>query len=324
MGLQLRGIDCGGGWGCPSLTLRAPRERAPRAARTVAAAAAEEALEPEEPSEPLPSVHVPLPRTSKSALLAHVRAQTDASQQRRLVEDSRLRELASVRARAAQLDAAAARARRTKSAAQAADLFFVDGYNVCHAWPLLKPLMAAGRLEAARERLVTEVHGLAHYRGGHRYVVVFDAQATPLSEPVMEQHSSLVQVVFATGGDGTADSFIEREAVVVSRSEPHTRVTVVSDDRALGALSRGTGALNISSQELIIMMQKSDEDTRNVIRKQKSKARAALAGGAAAPSGGGPSAQALSALRAKLNEQAKLQHVQAQRAKDKIAPTKQA
>jgi YacP-like NYN domain len=147
-------------------------------------------------------------------------------------------------------------------------------------------------------------------------VVVFDAQATPLSEPVLERHSSLVQVVFATGGDGTADSFIEREAVAVSRSEPQTRVTVVSDDRALGALSRGTGALNISSQELIIMMQKSDEDTRDVVRKQKVRARAALAGAPSTPSGGAPGASPLSALRAKLNEQAKLLHVQAQRAKD--------
>ena len=104
---------------------------------------------------------VTLERPATSAGLGHGGARADAPQQRRLVGDARLRELASVRARAAQQDAASARARRTKSAALVGDLFFVDGYNVCHAWPLLKPLMEAGRLEAARERLVTEVSARA-------------------------------------------------------------------------------------------------------------------------------------------------------------------
>ena len=271
----------------------------------------------EEASEPLPSVHVPLPRTTRSALLEQVRKQTDTAQQRRLVEDVRLRALSAARARTAQADAAAARARRSKAATLSSrtELCFVDGYNVCHAWPLLKPFMEAGRLDVARERLVSEVHGLAHYSdSGPRYVVVFDAQATVVSDPVLERFSDLVQVVFATGGDGTADSFIEREAVAVSQAEPSVRVMVVSDDRALGALSRGTGALNISSQELIGMMQKSDEDTRDVVRKQKGRAKAL-----AAPSAPATRGSPLADLRTKLNEQAKLAHAQALRAKDAAA-----
>ena len=44
-------------------------------------------------------------------------------------------------------------------------VLLVDAYNVLNEWPTLAALFEAGQLEAAREGLVAELKGFAHFRG---------------------------------------------------------------------------------------------------------------------------------------------------------------
>ena len=44
-------------------------------------------------------------------------------------------------------------------------VLIVDAYNVLNEWPALAELFDAGNLEAARDGLVTELKGYAHFKG---------------------------------------------------------------------------------------------------------------------------------------------------------------
>jgi len=56
----------------------------------------------------------------------------------------------------------------------------VDAYNVLNDWPTLAALFEAGQLEAAREGLVAELKGFAHFRGAAAAAAAFIEQNLPL------------------------------------------------------------------------------------------------------------------------------------------------
>lgn len=98
-------------------------------------------------------------------------------------------------------------------------VLLVDAYNVLNEWPTLAALFEAGQLEAAREGLVAELKGFAHFHGaaaaaaafieqnlpltlcvGWRTVVVFDAKTSTLKEAQREQVTDMLDVVYSCGG----------------------------------------------------------------------------------------------------------------------------
>jgi predicted RNA-binding protein with PIN domain len=44
-------------------------------------------------------------------------------------------------------------------------ILIVDAYNVIGEWPRLSELFEAGQLETARDDLISELKGYAHFRG---------------------------------------------------------------------------------------------------------------------------------------------------------------
>jgi predicted RNA-binding protein with PIN domain len=121
----------------------------------------------------------------------------------------------------------------------------VDGYNVIHAWPPLKRLLATASLEDARDELVRRLTVLSMV-SGEEVTVVFDAhhsRAMSNSEEMVDG----VRVIFTRRGH-SADHSIERLAYLAS--ERGDLITVATSDRFQRDLVRGMGGAVVSAQEL--------------------------------------------------------------------------
>jgi len=121
----------------------------------------------------------------------------------------------------------------------------VDGYNVIHAWPPLKRLLATASLEDARDELVRRLTVLSMV-SGEEVTVVFDAhhsRAMSNSEEMVDG----VRVIFTRRGH-SADHSIERLAYLAS--ERGDVITVATSDRFQRDLVRGMGGAVVSAQEL--------------------------------------------------------------------------
>jgi predicted RNA-binding protein with PIN domain len=121
----------------------------------------------------------------------------------------------------------------------------VDGYNVVHAWPSLKRLLADASLEAARDNLVERLAVLGMVTGVE-VTVVFDAHH---SNAMSNSHETVdgVQVIFTRRGH-SADHAIERIAYEASKAQDV--ITVATSDRFQRDLVRGMGGAVISALEL--------------------------------------------------------------------------
>jgi len=121
----------------------------------------------------------------------------------------------------------------------------VDGYNVIHAWPPLKRLLATASLEDARDELVRRLAVLSMV-SGEEVTVVFDAhhsRAMANSEEMVDG----VRVIFTRRGH-SADHSIERLAYLAS--ERGDVITVATSDRFQRDLVRGMGGAVVSALEL--------------------------------------------------------------------------
>ncbi|WP_329886073.1 NYN domain-containing protein [Pseudoramibacter faecis] len=129
----------------------------------------------------------------------------------------------------------------------------VDGYNVIYQRAELEK-RAVFDLEDERDALI---HRLANYSGfrGCETVLVFDAYAQE-DPKTREEKRSGITVVF-TGREITADAYIERRVVRLLGDTPAKRrcsriqVAVVTSDGAVQQMVLGSGAVRISSRELI-------------------------------------------------------------------------
>jgi predicted RNA-binding protein with PIN domain len=119
----------------------------------------------------------------------------------------------------------------------------VDGYNVIHAWPSLKRLLAFS-LEAARDKLVERlsVYGLVT---GAEVTVVFDSHQKSAAGANAEDIVEGVRVVFTRRGH-SADQVIERIVYEAAGGV----VTVATSDHLQGDMVRGMGGAVISATEL--------------------------------------------------------------------------
>lgn len=119
----------------------------------------------------------------------------------------------------------------------------VDGYNVIHAWPSLKKLMAEASLEAARDKLVERVAILGTVNNLD-VTVVFDSHRAAASSEAMVDG---VRVIFTRKGH-SADHAIER--IAYAASQVSDVITVATSDRFQSDLVRGMGGAVISAPEL--------------------------------------------------------------------------
>jgi predicted RNA-binding protein with PIN domain len=116
----------------------------------------------------------------------------------------------------------------------------VDGYNLVGSAGMALPA-GAGRLEAARERLL---HALAGYRQrkGHAITVVFDGWQGGLGAEQREFHAG-IEVVYSKRGE-RADQVIQRLARLYG-----TDCAVVSSDHEVINAARSAGAFVIGAPE---------------------------------------------------------------------------
>lgn len=156
------------------------------------------------------------------------------------------------------------------------EILILDGYNVIHAWPMLREKMTLN-LENAREALMDQ---MIDYRGAAEVeiVVVFDAHSSPNAAalPVESTRGGVMQVY--TAKEQTADSYIEILVEQLRRRDKRRVVRVVTGD----ALEQGTilsfGAARMTVRELRTRVTQSKESTRAHIQKLQSIKRHELTG----------------------------------------------
>ena len=124
------------------------------------------------------------------------------------------------------------------------DILLVDGYNVIHAWPVLKARKDI--LEDARDKLIDMMAGYGAFEN-LEVTIVFDANAVR-GVGVFEQTIGKVAVIY-TREEETADSYIEKMAYDMVRQG--RRVYVVTSDRVEQLVILGVGAYRISARELL-------------------------------------------------------------------------
>jgi len=146
----------------------------------------------------------------------------------------------------------------------------VDGYNLIHSPPRLSRLVRTD-MESAREGLVRELTPLASPNLFTVVMVVFDAAGWGGPEPVLEDRGGLV-VVF-TRRRQTADSFIEAAARAMCSESEAGSVTVATSDRALRMVIEGFGAVSVSVDSLLKMVEEARDEMREEMRRFSSPAR---------------------------------------------------
>ena len=138
----------------------------------------------------------------------------------------------------------------------------VDGYNIVHAWPPLKRLLAETSLETARDKLIDRLAVLSHVTGAE-VTVVFDAHhsaARSNSEELVDG----VRVVFSRKGH-SADHVIERMAY--EAGEARDVLTVATSDRSQRDLVRGMGGAVITAIELERQVKAAEEEMSRRVKK---------------------------------------------------------
>ena len=131
-----------------------------------------------------------------------------------------------------------------KKVAPKESCILVDGYNVIHAWPHLRELMALN-IGSARDRLIEEMSNYQGYVGG-TLILVFDAYKVRGNAGSVEKHDN-VFVVYTKEAE-TADQYIEK---TVHEMASKYRITVATSDGLEQMIIWGDGATRMSSLGLL-------------------------------------------------------------------------
>lgn len=115
-------------------------------------------------------------------------------------------------------------------------ILLVDGYNVIHRVPELRPSLAAG-LESARMRLALQVANWSRAHPVYECVIVFDGDAQFAGG--RDQRLAGVRCLFSVKSHGGDDEIIR---FVREYRGSAADITVVSDDNKVGNNCRALGA----------------------------------------------------------------------------------
>jgi small GTP-binding protein len=176
------------------------------------------------------------------------------------VEELMNREFGPIRRRQYGHAAESASRRRKREEEQKRSLLILDGYNVLFASEELKRL-AEKSLPAAREKLIDI---MADYHGftGTDVMIVFDAYR---NSDQTEKRSIVhgIEVLY-TDKDQTADAYIERTAVMLSKS---SRVRIVTSDNLVRTGISASGISAVSSGIFLLELARMQEQIDGIIEK---------------------------------------------------------
>ena len=147
-------------------------------------------------------------------------------------------------------------------------VLIVDGYNVIHAWPRLKALLAGGGGEEARRALIGELAEYAAVRQ-LRVIVVFDGPRRAASAAEVIDG---VSVVFS-GRSGSADHLIERLAYEAARAGEAHEVMVATSDRLQRDMVRAMGVATIDAKGLEQEVSAARDQTDRAARSGREQSR---------------------------------------------------
>jgi predicted RNA-binding protein with PIN domain len=125
--------------------------------------------------------------------------------------------------------------------------YIIDGYNVLHAWGMLRGSVRPGQLERARLNLLDRLR-----QAPGEITVVFDARRAPPKADLEEDYHGIH--VFYTR-DESADDRIEDLLREASRPAD---VTLVSSDRRLLEAARRRGCRRLRCLEYLEELQRSE------------------------------------------------------------------
>ncbi len=129
--------------------------------------------------------------------------------------------------------------------------FFIDGYNLMHAWGRISSTRAGEAFRRDRRRFLNDLADrLGPDRAG-RATVVFDASSPPGDFPLESRFRGLA-LVFALG-DENADARLER--MIARHSHPRDLV-VVSTDRRIRQAAARRRAQAVRSEEFLDMIER--------------------------------------------------------------------
>lgn len=141
------------------------------------------------------------------------------------------------------------------------EILIVDGYNIIGAWSYLRELKINGKLEEARNSLLSWLVEYQAYSGQSIYVV-FDAHQVP---GLGKKYKEKTLTIFFTKENETADELIEK--LVKKLNHRRKQIYVATSDYTEQKVIFGQGALRISARELEI----EKEITKKSIEKRVDK-----------------------------------------------------
>ena len=139
----------------------------------------------------------------------------------------------------------------------------VDGYNIAHAWPDLRRVLATEGREVARARLVERVR-ILHDFERLRVSVVFDGRGADIVIERPTPHTTF-SVVYTPGGM-TADDLIEQ--LTVQAAQPRD-VCVATADAAERDTIEAAGAQALSPEQLAAWVERAEQAQRAAVAAQQ-------------------------------------------------------
>ncbi|WP_126424761.1 NYN domain-containing protein [Brevibacillus marinus] len=145
-------------------------------------------------------------------------------------------------------------------------LLIVDGYNIIGAWPQLRELKDAGRMDEARDLLISKLADYQSY-SGMKVIVVFDAYTVP---GVGRQQKQYALEIYFTKEKETADEKIEK--LVQENWKKNRQIYVATSDYTSQRVIFGQGALRKSARELLLDVESADQEIQQQVKKTQESA----------------------------------------------------
>jgi predicted RNA-binding protein with PIN domain len=142
------------------------------------------------------------------------------------------------------------------------NIYLVDGYNVIHKCPQLRPLTRTD-FEASRDVLVDRVARYCSLTGEHAKII-FDGRGRRQEPSLPECGTANVEIIFSPGHQ-TADTLIER---IVYSAKNRRDYVVVSGDRGIRDLVGGLGGLTMIPGSFLTEIQQALDRSSTALRNQ--------------------------------------------------------
>lgn len=146
-------------------------------------------------------------------------------------------------------------------------IYLIDGYNVIHKCPQLRPLTRTN-FEASRDTLIDRV---ARYCSltGHHAKIIFDGRGHRQEPSPPDCGTAGVEIIYSPGHH-TADTLIER---IVYGAANRRDYIVVSGDRGIRDLVRGLGGMTMIPDSFLTEIQQVLDSASDALRHQSRQHR---------------------------------------------------